>query len=246
MQSEKKQLEILLMDYFRRCYTEFPKGGIVASESPDFLVKLKSKNTLGIELTRLNPGNAAEPNKKQLLEIDKRESLITFTKELFYQHSQQSLFVKFLFSEKKNLLPEKEMMLAVKISRLILNAVNNKSRDGFFTVSIKDGELPDEIDELFIANHPKLETGIWERSNNLGISTNVVDDIVTAIHKKDDKLRLYYKNHLNYYWLLITTDRLRGVKSLNLPNKIRNHKFESHFQHVFLFDLIKSEVYEIV
>jgi len=91
-----------------------------------------------------------------------------------------------------------------------------------------------------------LEMAVWERSNNLGVSNNVVDDIRNAIHKKDEKLRLYQKQKLNYYWLLITTDRLRGVKNFNLVNKIMNQKFESRFQHVFLFDLIKSKVFELV
>ncbi len=58
MQVDKKQMEVLLIDYFRECYKEFPKGKVVPSESPDFLVKMKNTHLLGIELTRLNPANA--------------------------------------------------------------------------------------------------------------------------------------------------------------------------------------------
>ena len=92
-----------------------------------------------------------------------------------------------------------------------------------------------------------METSAWERANNLGISNDVVDDIRRAIHKKDEKLlRLYQKQRLNYYWLLITTDRLRGATKFNLGKKIMNHEFHSEFQHVFLFDLIKSNIFQIV
>ena len=91
-----------------------------------------------------------------------------------------------------------------------------------------------------------MHISAWERANNLGISNDVVFDIRHAIHKKDEKLRLYQKQRLNYYWLLITTDRLRGVKNYNLPNKIMNHEFQSNFQQVFLFDLIKSEIYRLI
>jgi hypothetical protein len=91
-----------------------------------------------------------------------------------------------------------------------------------------------------------MQNSVWERANNLGVSNDVVFDIRYAIHKKDEKLRLYQKQRLNYYWLLITTDRLRAVKNFNLSDKILNHTFKSNFQKVFLFDLIKSEIYQLI
>ncbi len=246
MQPEKKQLEILIMQYFRESYTDFPKGIVAPSESPDFLLKLKSKNLLGIELTRLNPGNASEPNESYLQEINLQENLIQSTLELFRQSSELKLFVKFLFSDEKKIVPEKKLEVVVQTVNIIRKTVQNIKKNSFFKVSIPASQLPYEIDEILIVHHPKLETSIWERSNNLGVSNDVVDDIRNSIHKKDEKLRLYQKQHLNYYWLLITTDRLRDVKNFNLPNKIKNHKFESRFQHVFLFDLLKSDIYQLI
>jgi len=117
----------------------------------------------------------------------------------------------------------------------------------FFREIIPVDLLPEGLDEILIVNHPVMQTSAWERANNLGVSNDVVDDIRRAIHKKDEKLhRLYQKQRLNYYWLLITTDRLHGVKTFNLPEKIMNHEFHSEFQHVFLFDLIKASVYQLV
>jgi hypothetical protein len=124
--------------------------------------------------------------------------------------------------------------------------VKNKSKDSFFRESISGEILPDGLEEILIVNHPLMRTSVWERANNLGVSSNVVEDIRHAIHKKDEKLRLYQKQRLNYYWLLITTDRLRGVRNYNLPERIRNHEFESRFQHVFLFDLMTSDIYELI
>ena len=106
--------------------------------------------------------------------------------------------------------------------------------------------MPEGLEALLVVHHPGLQVSVWERSNNLGISEDVVADIREAIHKKDEKLIHYQKQRLNYYWLLITTDRLRGVRNYNLPNKIMNHTFHSRFQHVFLFDLIKSDVFRLV
>jgi len=46
--------EILVMDYFRNHFEDFPKGKLIKSESPDFILKVSHKKFLGIELTRLD------------------------------------------------------------------------------------------------------------------------------------------------------------------------------------------------
>lgn len=246
MQVNKKQVEVLLIDYFRECYEEFPKGKIVPSESPDFLVKMRNTHLLGIELTRLNPANALPVSDIVQAEIDFQEQLILKTKEHFEGACQLNLFVKFLFSEKEIIAPERELSIVVRIALLIKEQVKHKDRKSFFKETIYKSQLPEGFEELVIIYHQGLETSVWERSNNLGVSNDVVDDIRKAIQKKDEKLRLYQKQRLNYYWLLITTDRLRGIRSFNLPNKINNQEFYSRFQHVFLFDLVKGEIFDLV
>lgn len=246
MKPVKKQLEILLMDYFRKCYTDFPKGKITPGESPDFILKLKTKNNLGIELTRLNPANAKSPGAKEVERNLSRNEIIEQAKELFIQSSPLTLFVKFLFSDKSPIADERKMIVSVQLAGIIREAVRDKKPGQFFYLPVSESSLPKGLDKLLIIHHPHLETNIWERSNNLGISGNVLDDIKKSILKKDDKLRLYQKQRLNYYWLLILTDRLRGIKRFNLDNKVLNHTFHSQFQRVFLFDLIKSNIFELV
>lgn len=246
MQSVKKQLEILLMNYFRESYPVFPKGKLVPWESPDFIVKLKSRNNLGIELTRLNPVNAREPDEKELRLIQSREQIIESARSLFEGSSTLRLFVKFLFSEHNPVAPERELSVAVQVVNAIRQVTTGKSPTSFFGETIGAETLPSGLEAILIVHHPEMQNGLWERSNNLGVSENVVADIRESIHKKDEKLKLYQKHRLNYYWLIITTDRLRGVKSYNLPDKILNQSFESRFQHVFLFDLIKSDVFQLV
>lgn len=246
MQHDKKQLEILLMQYFRESYADFPKGILKPSESTDFIVKMKNNHDLGIELTRLNPANAEPPDDKDFEQIEKRESLIEQTRGVFERTSPLKLFVKFLFSENHKIKSEQELMISVQLVNEIRKAVENKNRDSFFKKIISKPGLPKEIESVLIVNHPVMQTSVWERANNLGVSNNVVDDIKKSIHKKDEKLRLYQKQRLNYYWLLVFTDRLRGVKNFNLSNKVINHRFESRFQQVFLFDLIKSDIYKLI
>lgn len=57
----KKEKESTTIRYFIDKYPDFPKGKLVVSESPDFIVKENSKKSIGIELTRLvdhNNGNS--------------------------------------------------------------------------------------------------------------------------------------------------------------------------------------------
>jgi hypothetical protein len=207
---------------------------------------MKSKNVIGIELTRLNPANATPPDDQQIREILFREELIQNAKEIFERNSEIKLYIKVLFSETLKIGSDRAMSVSVRLTGLIRNAMITGKHDIFNRVLLDNNVLPEGLEEVLVIQHPKLKTAMWERSNNLGVSNNVVDDIHKAIKKKDEKLRIYHKNHLNHYWLLITTDRLRGVKNSNLPNKIMNQKFESRFQHVFLFDLIKAKIYELV
>ncbi|MCD4683605.1 MAG: hypothetical protein K8R86_10015 [Bacteroidales bacterium] len=50
----QQEEEILILDYFRKNYDDFPKGKVIKSESPDFILKESRKRIIGIELTRLD------------------------------------------------------------------------------------------------------------------------------------------------------------------------------------------------
>ncbi len=246
MQPEKKQLELLLMHYFRDRNPDFPKGKLMLSESPDFILKLKTKNRIGIELTRLNPINARLPDSNEIEQKKIRERIIESAKSIFSVSSPYKLFAKFLFSDNIPLEEERELAVTARVTNAIRKAVQFKKPNDFFYITIGSETLPAGIESILIVNHPELEVHIWERSNNLGISDDVVGDIREAIHKKDEKLRIYQKQSLNFYWLVIVADRLRGVRNYNLHDRIMNHDFHSRFQQVYLFDLIKSKVFQLV
>ena len=65
---QKKQ-ELIAIDQFRQSFPEFPKGKLVPSESPDFILKATTKKWIGIELTSVgNPGQNGSLN-SQIIEI---------------------------------------------------------------------------------------------------------------------------------------------------------------------------------
>jgi hypothetical protein len=58
----QKEEERLIIEYFRKHYSAFPKGRLAKSESPDFILKVHPKNSIGIEITRLHDGSLPKSN----------------------------------------------------------------------------------------------------------------------------------------------------------------------------------------
>jgi hypothetical protein len=246
MQPDKKQLEMLYMHYFRVQNPDFPKGKLQPSESPDFILKLKTKSRIGIELTRLNPLNARVPDVYEQEQKLVRERIIESAKNLLELSSGLKLFVKVVFSDTVPIEEEREILVTARVADSIRRSVQFLKPTDFYYKVINKEYLPRGMESILVIHHPEMKISMWERSNNLGMSEDVLSDIREAIHKKDEKLRLYQQQSLNYYWLVIIADRLRGVKNYNLHDKIMNHVFQSRFQQVYLFDLIKSKTLQLV
>jgi hypothetical protein len=51
---DKKAHEHQVLQIFRNLIADFPKGKVLQTESPDFLVRLNRKKVIGIELTELH------------------------------------------------------------------------------------------------------------------------------------------------------------------------------------------------
>lgn len=241
MREAKKQLELLLINYLRSSYSDFPKGKIVSSESPDFIVKSKPAKKIGIELVRLAP----EKLFNHLADNEFRSELINDVSELFERSSDLKLFVKICFSEKKTINEERFLTVSAILANRIRNTVSNKNHRSFFYRSLTANELPEGIEQVLIVHHPEMEESVWEEANNLGISENVVADLKRAISRKEEKLVLYRKKKLDAYWLLVLTDQLRNVKSSNVTNRVLSEDFQSSFNRILLFDLVKTQVFEV-
>jgi len=49
----QKEEEKIIIQHFRKKWADFPKGRLIPSESPDFILKISPKKSIGIELTGL-------------------------------------------------------------------------------------------------------------------------------------------------------------------------------------------------
>lgn len=241
MQEVKKQLELLLINYLRSSYADFPKGKIVSSESPDFIIKSKLAKKIGIELVRMAPEKLFD----HLVYTEFRAGLIDEARELFEHSSDLKLFVKVCFSGKKTIFEERLLCVSAILANRIRTVVSSKNRRSFFYHLLTAGELPDGIQQVLIVHHPAMEKSVWEETNNLGLSENIIADLNRAISRKEEKLLLYRKKKLDAYWLLVLTDFLREEKSPNVKNTILFANFQSSFDRILLFDLVRTQVLKI-
>lgn len=70
----QKDEEKLIIRHFREHCPDFPKGRLIPSESPDFILKISPRRSIGIELTRL--GQEEDPYGSILESIRKKEEKI--------------------------------------------------------------------------------------------------------------------------------------------------------------------------
>jgi hypothetical protein len=242
---QKKQLESLLVSYFKQACPSFPEGKLVESESPDFLLTLKNNSVVGIELTRLYPVSQRDLTLVESEQARIEEELVENAHFLFEANTSKKCFVKVQFSATERIKPEKVLSSSVRISRMILESVENSKETGFNRVVLKK-KLPAGIDLILVLSHQVLQYSVWERMNNLGNSTDLLADIRYSIHKKDEKYRLYLKRQLSEYWLLITADQLTQEKPVNIQNLILNATFNSEFRKVFILELQSGNAVELV
>jgi len=78
----KKDKERVVVEQFRDTYTEFPKGKLVSSESPDFVIRISPRYSIGIELVSLSYSDAPRSHEdiKHVLEL-KQEKLPLYRKK---------------------------------------------------------------------------------------------------------------------------------------------------------------------
>ncbi len=79
---KQKEEERLVIGLFREKLSGFPKGKLVQSESPDFVLKVNPKFSIGIELTRL-PGSTKNLYEDIVSSIQKKNQ-----KRAGYSHMQ--------------------------------------------------------------------------------------------------------------------------------------------------------------
>ncbi|MCB0807308.1 MAG: hypothetical protein KDC05_16035, partial [Bacteroidales bacterium] len=80
---DQKEEEKLVMAMFRKSYSEFPKGRLIPSESPDFILKTGRHQSIGIELTRISDLSAELHAEIRMAIIRKIEKHLLYQTKVF-------------------------------------------------------------------------------------------------------------------------------------------------------------------
>ncbi|MCL1821361.1 MAG: hypothetical protein FWG22_00905 [Prolixibacteraceae bacterium] len=236
----KKQIEILLMNYFRQSFSEFPAGKVIPSESPDFIIRCSLRKMTGLELTRLHSPNMLKPS-FAVPENSPEMRFIRCVQNLVEEKEPRPLFVKFFFDAPPD---EKRMLAQAAKTALAIRQEAACRCDSVFSTLIGKKQLPKMLNSVRIIRNEALTIPIWEKA--IGCETgNIIPDIEESLKKKEEKLRIYLRRNLSQYWLLITADRLGDTQHLNIGELLANHPFTFGFDKVFLFELRSARVFSI-
>jgi hypothetical protein len=238
----RKNREKLLLNYFRRMYHDFPAGKLLASESPDFIVRQSKKSAVGIELTTLYPGHW---NKQILSESETPEQrMISHIRQLTEAYVNEPLFVRIEFS-KYPLADSHLLAAAARTAVAIRKQLSGVPAADFHTITGQD-RLPAQISRVLVVRNRQSDYSAWEKAELNWDITDFQANLQALIAKKDEKLQLYMSHNLHEYWLLIVIDKLQGRRKFNTGNMIGSLNITSAFQQVFLFEIMKKNVFRLV
>lgn len=80
MDQNKKDKERKLLEVFRNHYPDFPNGKLKASESPDFILMLNRKASIGIEVTSFYPPAFFKTDENFLIHQNDEEAILNLIK----------------------------------------------------------------------------------------------------------------------------------------------------------------------
>lgn len=243
--SHKKHEEKLLLRHFREIYDGFPKGKLIATESPDFILKPAPKQTIGIELMRLHKDktdtNAFAPRSTEHL----KRKLILETQQQFESQSGIKCYLVFYFAPYLKLSENDIGLYSLSLSQLINDNIKEKDQQSPFRLTITDTGYPEVIKSIRLLYHPAVSFSYWTSGVTFLTSSLTRDLFVRHIREKEEKMKLYQKKNLDRYWLILLTDFASRSTSFNLHNKLSLWSFQSIFHKVFLFEIFKPGIYEL-
>ncbi|MDZ7741140.1 MAG: hypothetical protein U5Q03_05155 [Bacteroidota bacterium] len=235
--AEEKQLMLL----FRDALKDFPKGKLIKSEAPDFILREAHKKKTGIELTRLHGKNSEKHNP---LEAGSKESrMVNEVKSISRAGFKKHLHVKFIFNESG--FEESDISLYASFLGLYLNKLLEKQSLKNSWVLKAGDKLPAFLDTIAIAYHPDFRESSWSPAKNFLLYELNREIIEHSLLLKEEKLAHYRSRDFDQYWLVLSTLHFKSSKNFHKANKLDKWKFSSSFNRIFLYELLNNKVYEL-
>jgi hypothetical protein len=242
---QKEREERAIIGFFREVYNDFPRGKLVKSESPDFILKLNRKRSIGIELTKLFK-YSKDPDRlprKKPRSLYKR--IVEEAKMLYGMKSDLPLNVHIAFPADVVLPRARAGDTASRIVNAIRIGLMDKDLTTLFNSTIIPPEAPFPVSEINILYNPSQRSSIWNYAEVFNADELTESNVKKLILHKEGKLQIYQKNRFDSYWLIVVVDALSHSSSFNIHNKIENWEIETDFNKLFLFEQFNQKIYEL-
>lgn len=240
-QEEEKQL----LRYFASCYEAFPKGRIIKTESPDFIIQKSRHHRIGIELTKLYLFKAADQLHFVPSYNEEKMQLIEAVKQRLWNMHPFNLYCHFDFSLAIDSKMLKKESRVEEIVEILDKRLSYWTKDDSFYIKIKSKYLPDYLSSIILMHHPEDTISNWIPCMVNVPAENFLESIKQAISLKNEKLEIYRTDRLDEYWLLIEAECLNCASPFKLDDLIDRWEFESGFNKVFLFELFERKIHRL-
>ena len=242
---EKYTDELNNIELFRYLYNDFPKGKLVRTESPDFVIKKGQRNYFGIEITHVVDETNAEKFSLDSEENRRKRSLVFHARDVFEYYSEIKVNTTLYF--KPNYIPKNSNIIPAAgiIAKEILKRTEGKKQDQAFHLHFRIRDLNSLLESVTVFRFPGMSESSW---NDAGVYTLTQVDkelIERSIRLKEEKLQIYQKKHLHYYWLLLIVDANHASEKLHPPvSNHLNHNGKG-FNKIFLLERRRGVLYEL-
>ncbi|HYW95779.1 MAG TPA: hypothetical protein VE870_09340 [Bacteroidales bacterium] len=241
---EKYSDELNNIELFRYLYEDFPPGKLIRTESPDFIIKDGPRNSLGIEITHVMDENHAERLSSDSAENRVKKLIVSLARESFEDCSDRKLNVALYFRPGR--VPKKERIIHVAgiISNAVLSRVEGRKTGESYHIHFTISELDEFLESVTIFRFPEITEADWIDAGAYTLPGLEAERIEKTITHKKEKLRIYQKKHLRYYWLLLIMDT--ALHHDGMPEIMNLMDMSgAGFNKVFLIERRVGRLYEL-
>lgn len=226
---EKKAYEGRIIERARRLSTLIPKGKMVPSERPDWLIP---SGSLGIEVSDLLPVKpiGARFSGPQISSF--QEAVVSAAEKLYYTRSGALPAHVLVFYENDWTRKRDLQQAAEALAEFVRNNYPLGSEDCVTLEALSHG-VRDWVEGLSRVRILRGK-GTWEAAGAASIGWLSYDQIADRITSKGQRLPEYRRRRPGWrMWLLLPT-RMRVLESVYIPREVRTWQFNADFDKVIL------------
>ncbi|MDT8409317.1 MAG: hypothetical protein RQ741_06935 [Wenzhouxiangellaceae bacterium] len=236
----KKQVELRYLNAVRCGIDDFPRGTVIETESPDFLIE-SPECTIGVEITRIF--SPAEPNSPQPQSQDNERDLIAErAKAIAVDQSLPPVMVDIYFDSRKLL--RKRDRDAIGKALVDIVAANMPAFGDDRSIENRhaaDPRFPTQVAAMHIWRFKPLTSHLWQTGNGGIVNENFSPYLQWRINCKNGKVSMY-RRKCDACWLVIVADWRGPSAFFTISEKMSGNAYTAAFDRVYFVERYSDRV----